>query len=212
VGKTTTTAKLAARCVLRHGPSKVALVTTDSYRIGAHEQLRIYGRILGVSVYLVKDAVELRQTLSELQHKHIVLIDTMGMSQKDRLVPELTDMLADCNVQRLLLLSCTSRGDTLDDVVRAYRGENLAGCVLTKVDEAASLASTLDVIMRHELRLHYVSNGQRVPEDLHLPNRAYLLHRAFKDVPESSPHRYDGLESTLVMANAGMAAAGGRRG
>jgi len=84
--------------------------------------------------------------------------------------------------------------------------------VLTKVDEAASLASTLDVIMRHELRLHYVSNGQRVPEDLHLPNRAYLLHRAFKDVPESSPHRYDGLESTLVMANAGMAAAGGRRG
>ena len=94
VVKTTTTAKLAARCVLRHGSGKVALVTTDSYRIGAHEQLRIYGRILGVSVYLVKDAVELRQTLSELQHKHIVLIDTMGMSQKDKLVPELTEMLA----------------------------------------------------------------------------------------------------------------------
>lgn len=212
VGKTTTTAKLAARCVLRHGPNKVALVTTDSYRIGAHEQLRIYGRILGVSVYLVKDAVELRQTLAELQHKHIVLVDTMGMSQKDRLVAELTDMLAGCNVQRLLLLSSTSRGDTLDDVVRAYTGENLAGCILTKVDEAASLASTLDVIMRHGLRLHYVSNGQRVPEDLHLPNRAYLLHRAFKDVPENSAHRYDGLESTLVMANAGMAAVGGRRG
>src|SRR6185369_1073908 len=122
VGKTTTTAKLAARCVLRHGPSKVALVTTDGYRIGAHEQLRIYGRILGVSVYLVKDAVELRQTLKELQHKHMVLIDTMGMSQKDKLVPELTDMLAGCDVQRLLLLSSTSRGDTLDDVVRAYEG------------------------------------------------------------------------------------------
>lgn len=212
VGKTTTTAKLAARCVLRHGPSKVALVTTDGYRIGAHEQLRIYGRILGVSVYLVKDAVELRQTLKELQHKHMVLIDTMGMSQRDKLVPELTDMLAGCDVQRLLLLSSTSRGDTLDDVVRAYEGDNLAGCILTKIDEAASLATPLDVIMRHGLKLHYVSNGQRVPEDLHLPNRGYLLHRAFKDVPESSPHKYDGVEPGLMMANAGMVAVGGRRG
>ena len=212
VGKTTTTAKLAARCVLRHGPSKVALVTTDGYRIGAHEQLRIYGRILGVTVYLVKDAAELRQTLVELQHKHMVLIDTMGMSQKDKLVPELTDMLADCDVQRLLFLSSTSRGDTLDDVVRAYEGDNLAGCILTKIDEAATLATPLDVIMRHGLKLHYVSNGQRVPEDLHLPNRGYLLHRAFKDVPESSPHKYDGVEPGLVMANAGMMAFGGRHG
>lgn len=212
VGKTTTTAKLAARCVLRHGASKIALVTTDGYRIGAHEQLRIYGRILGVSVHIVKDASELRQTLAELQSKHMVLIDTMGMSQKDKLVPELTDMLAGCDVQRLLILSSTSRGDTLDDVVDAYAGDNLAGCVLTKIDEAASLATALDAIMRHGLRLHYVSNGQRVPEDLHLPNRGYLLHRAFKDVPESSPHRFDGIEPALMMAKVGMVAVGGRRG
>lgn len=212
VGKTTTTAKLAARCVLRHGPSKVALVTTDGYRIGAHEQLRIYGRILGVSVHLVKDAGELRQTLAELQHKHMVLVDTMGMSQRDKLVPELTDMLAGCDVRRLLLLSATSRGDTLDDVVRAYAGDNLDGCILTKIDEAASLATALDVIMRHGLCVHYVSNGQRVPEDLHMPNRSYLLHRAFKDVPEDSPFRFDGVEPGLMMANAGMVASGGRRG
>ncbi len=212
VGKTTTTAKLAARCVLKHGPSKVALVTTDGYRIGAHEQLRIYGRILGVSVYMAKDAVELQQTLQELQHKHMVLIDTMGMSQRDKLVSDMTDMLAGCNVRRLLLLSATSRGDTLDDVVKAYQGSDLAGCILTKVDEAASLATALDVMMRHGLRLHYVSNGQRVPEDLHMPNRPYLLHRAFKDVPEHSPHRYDGMEPAMMMANAGMVAVGGRRG
>jgi flagellar biosynthesis protein FlhF len=212
VGKTTTTAKLAARCVLRHGPNKVALVTTDSYRIGAHEQLRIYGRILGVTVYLAKDAAELRQTLAELKYKHMVLVDTMGMSQKDKLVPELTGMLADCNVRRLLLMSATSRGDTLDDIVRAYQGPDLAGCIMTKVDEAASLAPALDVIMRNQLRLHYVSNGQRVPEDLHLPNRAYLLHRAFKDAPEVSPHRFDGVEPALMMANAGVVAMGGHRG
>ncbi len=213
VGKTTTTAKLAARCVLRHGASKVALITTDGYRIGAHEQLRIYGRILGVSVYLVKDAQELNQTLADLQHKHMVLVDTMGMSQRDRMVEEQVAMFGHSGVKRLLLLAATGRGDTLDDVVRAYNGPDLAGCILSKVDEAASLATSLDVIIRHRLPLHYVSNGQRVPEDLHLPNRAYLLHRAFKDLPESSPHRLDGLEPGLMMANAsGVAAAGGRRG
>ncbi len=212
VGKTTTTAKLAARCVLRHGASKLALVTTDGYRIGAHEQLRIYGRILGVPVHLVKDGDDLRQTLAELSHKHMVLVDTMGMSQRDQMVTEQIGMLAECNVQRLLLLNATSRGDTMDDVVRAYRGSGLAGCILTKVDEAASLAPALDVAMRHNLKLHYVSNGQRVPEDLHLPNRAYLLHRAFKDAPETSPHRFAGVEPGLVMANAGVAAMGGRRG
>lgn len=212
VGKTTTTAKLAARCVLRHGANKLALVTTDGYRIGAHEQLRIYGRILGVSVHLVKDGDDLRHTLKELSHKHMVLVDTMGMSQRDRMVTEQIGMLADCGVQRLLLLSATGRGDTMDDVVRSYNGPDLAGCILTKVDEAASLAPALDVVMRHGLKLHYVSNGQRVPEDLHLPNRAYLLHRAFKDAPESSAHRVSGVEPGLMMANAGIAAMGGRRG
>ena len=214
VGKTTTTAKLAARCVLRHGASKVALVTTDGYRIGAHEQLRIYGRILGVSVHLVKDADELKQTLIDLQHKHMVLVDTMGMSQRDRMVGEQVAMFGNSKVKRLLLLSATGRGDTLDDVVRAYNGPDLAGCILSKVDEAASLACAIDVIIRHGLRLHYVSNGQRVPEDLHLPNRSYLLHRAFKDLPEVSPHRLDGVEPGLLMASAASTrvAAGGRRG
>lgn len=216
VGKTTTTAKLAARCVVRHGADKIALVTTDGYRIGAHEQLRIYGRILGISVHLVRDAEDLRQTLEELSHKHMVLIDTMGMSQRDKSVADQISMLVGSggNVRRLLCLSATSRGDTLDDVISAYRGDDLAGCVLTKVDEAASLATALDAIMRQGLRLHYVSNGQRVPEDLHLPNRSYLLHRAFKDVPENSPHRYDSVESGLIMASAGLPNGnyGGRRG
>ena len=213
VGKTTTTAKLAARCVLRHGAGKVALITTDGYRIGAHEQLRIYGRILGVNVYLAKDADELQQTLLSLQHKHMVLVDTMGMSQRDQMLAEQIAMFGHSGVKRLLLLAATGRGDTLDDVVRAYGGQDLAGCILSKVDEAASLATALDVVIRHRLPLHYVSNGQRVPEDLHLPNRAYLLHRAFKDQPETSPHRLGGLEPGLMLASSADAAvAGGRRG
>ena len=202
VGKTTTTAKLAARCVVRYGADRLALLTTDGYRIGAHEQLRIYGRILGVPVHIVRDSEDLRRTLTDLKDKHMVLIDTVGMSQRDRMVAEQAAMLMRAGeVNRLLLLNATSRGDTLDDVVRAYAGEDLAGCILSKVDEAASLAPALDALVRHGLILSYVANGQRVPEDLHLPNRNYLLHRAFKLPAEESAHRLREEEIGLAMAS-----------
>ena len=207
VGKTTTTAKLAARCVVRHGAEKLALITTDGYRIGAQEQLRIYGRILGVPVFSVRDAADLRQTLAELRGKHMVLIDTMGMSQRDRMVAEQAAMLMGAgNVRRLLLLNATCRGDTLADVVRAYRGPDLAGCVLTKVDEAASLAPAIDAAVSNELDVFYVANGQRVPEDLHLPNRAYLLHRALREQAAGSPWKLEGDEAALMLAASGRGA------
>ncbi len=202
VGKTTTTAKLAARCVVRHGAGKLALVTTDSYRIGAYEQLRIYGRILGVPVHAVKDAAELSLILHELKDKHLVLIDTIGMSQKDQKVIDQVAMLSGCeaDVERVLLLNATSSGDTLDDVVRAYRGSGLGGCILTKVDEAIGMGSSLDVIMRNKLVLHFIANGQRVPEDLHAANSKYLIDRAFRAVREDSPHALKDVEYPLMMA------------
>lgn len=201
VGKTTTTAKLAARCVVRYGAEKLALLTTDGYRIGAHEQLRIYGRILGVPVHVVRDSEDLRRTLVELRDKHMILIDTVGMSQRDRMVAEQAAMLTRAGeVKRLLLLNAGSRGDTLDDVIRAYSGEDLAGCILTKIDEAASLGPALDAVIRHGLLLAYVANGQRVPEDMHLPNRNYLLHRALKLPAENSPHRLQGDDVGLMVA------------
>jgi flagellar biosynthesis protein FlhF len=210
VGKTTTTAKLAARCVLRHGARKLALVTTDGYRIGAHEQLRIYGRILGVSVHLARDAEDLRTTLTDLQHKHMVLIDTMGMSQRDRLVSEQVAMFGDSKVKSLLL--------SLGDESAAIRSMMSIKCLQRPAEprwlhsdqgrrSRRALPSSLDVIIRQRLRLFYVSNGQRVPEDLHLPNRPYLVHRAFKDLPDSSPHRLAGLEPGLMMASAAANAA-----
>jgi flagellar biosynthesis protein FlhF len=188
VGKTTTTAKLAARCVVRHGAEKLALLTTDNYRVGAHEHLRIYGRILGVSVHAVRDATDLEIALSELRNKHMVLIDTVGMSQKDRHVAEQIAMFSGQaeGIRRLLLLNSTCQGDTLEDVVRAYRGQGLYGAILTKTDEAASLGAALDTVIRHRLPLHYVTNGQRVPEDMHPVNREYLLHRALAAKPENS--------------------------
>ncbi|WP_176016510.1 flagellar biosynthesis protein FlhF [Burkholderia sp. BCC0398] len=193
VGKTTTTAKLAARCVMRFGASKVALLTTDSYRIGGHEQLRIFGKILGVPVHAVKDAGDLALALSELRNKHIVLIDTIGMSQRDRAVSDQIAMLHGANapVQRLLLLNATSHGDTLNEVVQAYRsaGEHpdLAGCILTKLDEATHLGSVLDTVIRYKLPVHYVSTGQKVPENLYVASTKFLLKSAFCVPRDGSP-------------------------
>jgi flagellar biosynthesis protein FlhF len=203
VGKTTTTAKLAARCVMRHGPGKLALVTTDGYRIGGYEQLRIYGKILGVMVHSVKDETDLRIALDELKTKHTVLIDTVGMSQRDKMVGEQVAMLSGTGtpVKRLLCLAATSTGETLNEVVRAYQGDGLAGCIMTKLDEAATIGSTLDVVIRQKLNLYYVANGQRVPEDLHVANQQYLVDRAFKLKRETAPFQYQDDELPLVMAN-----------
>ncbi|AXV84376.1 flagellar biosynthesis protein FlhF (plasmid) [Ralstonia syzygii subsp. celebesensis] len=200
VGKTTTTAKLAARFVLRHGASRVALLSTDSYRIGGHEQLRIYGKILGVTVHAVKDAQDLSLALGDLREKHVVLIDTIGMSQRDRAVSEQMAMLhaVGPSIKRLLLLNATSNGKTLDEVVSAYRDANLAGCILTKIDEAASVGHAMDVMIRHRLPLHYVSYGQRVPEDIAAPNRKMLVHRTFRTSAEQSSFALDSDESLLV--------------
>ncbi len=201
-GKTTTTAKLAARFVVRHGADKLALLTTDSYRIGGHEQLRIYGKILGVTVHAVRDAADLRLALSELRNKHTVLIDTVGMSQRDQAVAEQVEMLCQAGkqIKRLLLLNATSHGDTLNEVVQAYQARGLDGCILSKVDEAASLGPALDCAIRHELNVHYLATGQRVPEDLHLANRQYLIHRAFKTRTLSSPWQLDDSELAFAMS------------
>ncbi|CAD6539917.1 flagellar biosynthesis protein FlhF [Paraburkholderia metrosideri] len=193
VGKTTTTAKLAARCVMRFGASKVALLTTDSYRIGGHEQLRIFGKILGVSVHAVKDGADLQLALSELRNKHIVLIDTIGMSQRDRLVSDQIAMLCRAGqpVQRLLLLNATSHGDTLNEVVQAYQRapdqQPLAGCILTKIDEATNLGGVLDTVIRYKLPVHYVSTGQKVPENLYVGTKKFLIKSAFCIPRDNSP-------------------------
>ncbi|MFM0190067.1 flagellar biosynthesis protein FlhF [Paraburkholderia nemoris] len=193
VGKTTTTAKLAARCVMRFGASKVALLTTDSYRIGGHEQLRIFGKILGVSVHAVKDGGDLQLALSELRNKHIVLIDTIGMSQRDRLVSDQIAMLCRAGqpVQRLLLLNATSHGDTLNEVVQAYQRapdqQPLAGCILTKLDEATNLGGVLDTVIRYKLPVHYVSTGQKVPENLYVATKKFLIKSTFCIPRDNSP-------------------------
>ncbi len=203
VGKTTTVAKIAARCVVRSGAERLTLLTTDGYRIGAQEQLRIYGKLLGVRVIAVKDAADLQFALEDLRGKHLVLIDTVGMSQRDQMVAEQLSMFSTCGteVRRLLLLNATGNGETLDDVVRAY-GHGAHGCIITKTDEAVGIATVLDVVVRHQLCLHYVTDGQRVPEDMHLPDREQLLDQAMRRITVPSVHHLDVEESQMVLATA----------
>lgn len=204
VGKTTTVAKIAARCVVRYGADRLVLLSTDSYRIGAHEQLRIYGKLLGVRVIAVKDTSDLQFVLEDLRGKHLVLIDTVGMGQRDQMVAEQHALLSapGTHVQRLLLLNATCSGETLDDVVRVYSDGGMHGCIITKLDEAVGNATVLDVAIRHRLSLHYVTDGQRVPEDLHLPDRDDLLTRALRPVGAPSAHLLDASECQLMLATA----------
>jgi flagellar biosynthesis protein FlhF len=204
VGKTTTVAKLAARYVMKHGTQSLGLISTDAYRIGGHEQLRIYGKILGVMVYAVKDAADLQIALNELKHKHTVLIDTVGVSQRDQMVNEQISMLSNTStpIKRLLCLNATSTGETLANVVRAYKGKGLEGCIVTKTDEAATIGNALDAIIRERLKLFYVTNGQRVPEDIVIANKEQLIKEALNhESLQYLPYKFLADELPFVMGS-----------
>ncbi len=200
VGKTTTTAKLAARCVVRFGADRLALLTTDSYRIGAQDQLRTYGRILGVPVHVVQDESGLAAAIASLSGKHLVLIDTVGMGQRDSRVIDQVSMLANSGANRILVLNATAHPETLEDVVQAFQGKALAGCIVSKADESVGMGGVLDTVLRHRLPLHFVANGQRVPEDLYEPEARHLVQRVLKAAPPAPAFQLSDEEFSLVMA------------
>jgi flagellar biosynthesis protein FlhF len=180
VGKTTTTAKVAAAFATRHGASQLGLITLDAYRVGAHEQLRAYGRILGVPVHTAHDRASLEDLLELLSSKKMVLIDTAGMAQRDSRTAELLDMLAHRSIRKILVVNAAQQGETIEDVVMAWRGAECQGLVLSKIDEAVKLAPALDTVIRHKLRIIGVANGQRVPEDWHRLSAQALVQRALR--------------------------------
>lgn len=191
VGKTTTVAKLAARCVRRSGPGSLVLLTTDTYRIGAHEQLKIYGQMLRVPVHIVQDVAELQRIVQGIRPDQTILIDNVGISQRDRYVGDQAALLASAGrrVNRLLVLNASSHGDTLDEVARSYAGDGgtpLRGCIVTKIDEASRLGAALDTAIRYQLPIHYVSNGQKVPENLLFLSAVELIDQALAPVQNNS--------------------------
>lgn len=188
VGKTTTTAKIAARCVMTHGADQVALLSTDSFRIGAHEQLRIYAELLNVPLYALDAEQPLAEVLSELRSRKLVLVDTVGTSQRDQRVIEQIGRLQQgpVPVRTVLVLNAAAQPETLDEVIASYTsaarasGTTLRDCILTKHDEASRLAPVLDRIISQSLQLLFVSHGQRVPEDLALADAPTLVIQALQ--------------------------------
>ncbi|MED5526674.1 flagellar biosynthesis protein FlhF [Gallaecimonas pentaromativorans] len=181
VGKTTTVAKLAAHYALKHGADEVALVSTDTYRIGAHEQLATYGRIIGCPVKVAKDAEELEDVLYQLRNRSLVLIDTAGMGQRDlRLNQQLSTLVqaGQVPIQRYLVLSATAQQRVLEDALNRFSQVPLDGLVLTKLDETLSLGEVLGLAIQNALPIGYLTDGQRVPEDLQVAQAENLLERA----------------------------------
>ena len=187
VGKTTTVAKIAARCVLRYGRNQVALLTTDTYRIGAQEQLKTFAKILGLSLTAVRDSEDLAAKIKEFSNRKIVILDTAGVSQRDTLMIEQSLLLqhGSNKAKRILVMSSTTDLRTQEEVINLHNqamlnanGEKLDSVIITKIDEAAHLAPVIDSVIRHDLSVMFVSNGQRVPEDLSQPDINYLSHRA----------------------------------
>jgi flagellar biosynthesis protein FlhF len=168
-GKTTTIGKLAARYVLKHGSDSLALVTTDRYRVAAHEQLFVFGRILNVPVRVVDETHSLDDILDELSDRHLVLIDTAGLTSSDKGYQEQLAELARShhNVKTHLVVSATSQPRIMKSVWHCYKMANLAGCVMTKIDEALTLGESLGFVMETGLPVAYYTDGQKIPEDLH---------------------------------------------
>jgi len=205
VGKTTTIAKMAARYALAHGTGNIALVTTDSYRIGAQEQLRTYGRILGTPVKIANNATELRQVLKSLYDKDLVLIDTAGTSQRDIRLTEQFSMLSEGSslIKSYLVLSASSQQRVLAETIDAYKKVHLDGCVLTKLDESITIGGALSTIVQNKLPLAYISDGQRVPEDLYMAKAIELVKKSVS-MMNNAQIKLD--DNVLEMAFGGLAA------
>ena len=180
VGKTTTTAKIAAAFATKHGAANLGLITLDAYRVAAHEQLRAYGRILGVPVHTAHDRASLEDLLELLSAKKMVLIDTAGMAQRDSRTQELLEMLSHRSIKKLLIVNAAAQGETIEDVLVSYRASQAKGLVLSKIDEAVKLGPALDAVIRHRLTVLAVANGQRVPEDWHRLSAHALVQRALR--------------------------------
>lgn len=180
VGKTTTIGKLAARYVLKYGQDSLALVTTDCYRVAAYEQLRTFGRILGVPVRVVDEHHGLDATLRSLKSKALVLIDTAGLSAQDPNLKAQFDLLssASSRIKKYLVLSATSQEQVMQSSYDIFQSQGLNGCIVTKLDEAESVGEVISVLADNKLPAAYLADGQKIPDDIRSAEAAVLVGRA----------------------------------
>ena len=198
-GKTTSIGKLATRWSMQHGSQDLALVSTDGYRVGARDQLMTYARLLGAPLHTANSGEELAQALERLKSKKLILIDTAGMGPRDaRLKEQLAALkLGAARARVYLTLPAHGEANALDEAVRSFANLTPDACILTKLDEAASLGAVLSTALRHKLRIAYLCNGQRVPEDLHTAyDRRLWLARTAKKLRENTPARLNDVNLT----------------
>ena len=182
-GKTTTIAKLAAQYAQKHGADKVAMVTIDSYRIAAYDQLATYGKILGCPVKKAANAQELSDVLYQFRNKQLVLIDTAGFGQRDaRLIKQLETLNANTGmrIDKYLVVQANTQRQVLEKTFTAFQQDMMKGCIFTKLDECYSLGEVVSVAIQKRLPVSYLTDGQRVPEDLKLANAKYIVSAAAK--------------------------------
>lgn len=188
VGKTTTIAKLAAQHVLQHGPGKVALVTTDTYRVGAYDQLRTMGKILNIPVRVVDRDNSLLTVLASLRQFPLVLIDTAGFRLGDPLLKaQLEQLESSPAVKRVLVMSCNNQLATMKASLHAHRGKRgLHACVLTKLDESASIGEALSLVSQEQVPVAYSTDGQDIPKDISPATGHSLVAKAVSIIKEQS--------------------------
>jgi len=201
VGKTTTIAKLAAQFILKHGPGQVALITTDNYRIGAHEQLSTYGRLLDVPVCVATNAEELREHIDSFNDKRLVLIDTAGMSQRDMRLGEQIQTLQQDNVQisTYLVMSAATQYKAMNEIINAFKVFKPKSSILTKLDETVAQGIALSASIEQQLPISFMTNGQQVPEDIYFPEAYILIEECVAEIDEENDYN-DALISDNWMA------------
>lgn len=177
VGKTTTLAKIAARFALRFGADNLGLVTMDTYRIAAQEQLVLYGKILGVKVCIAQDEVSLARILRQLNDKKLILIDTAGMNPADERVTKQMAVLSNYlqSIAKVLVLPATSHYQVLIDAIKRYQANHIDQCIITKLDESLAVGGAISAVIESGLGLGYLTDGQRVPEDIKIATRHQLV-------------------------------------
>ncbi len=189
VGKTTTIAKLAAGFAQVHGSDQVALISTDTFRIAGFEQLATYGKIIGCQVSLAKDSQSLDVLLQQFAKKKLILIDTAGMGQRDlRLAEQLTALVSNARVRirNYLVLAANSQQAVMQENVDRFKKVPLSGCIYTKLDESISIGEIITTSIQNGLPIGYLTDGQRVPEDIKVANAEKLVTLADKMATKSA--------------------------
>ncbi len=185
VGKTTTIAKLAAQYTLEEGKS-VGLISADTYRIAAVQQLKVYSDILNLPLEVIYNPSEIQDAVSRLNNKDTIMVDTAGRSHRDKKqMHELRALLEEIDEKEIyLVLSCTSKDNDIREIIKTYSFLTNYNIIFTKIDEATNLGTILNTAKNTQQPITYITTGQSVPDDIELLNHDKIVNLLMREVPQ----------------------------